>query len=50
MQFGTIKISITFKNYFGQFVWIEKMSLIVAFHFVKRRLKILPLQESCSFR
>ena len=26
-QFGTIKLCITFKNYFGQFVWIEKESL-----------------------
>ena len=23
-QFGTIKFRRTFKNYFGQFVWIEK--------------------------
>ena len=23
-QFGTIKCRSTFKNYFGQFVWIEK--------------------------
>ena len=23
-QFGTIKLCRTFKNYFGQFVWIEK--------------------------
>ena len=23
-QFGTIKFRKTFKNYFGQFVWIEK--------------------------
>ena len=30
----------TFKNYFGQFVWIEKrVTIIVAFHFMKRRLK-----------
>ena len=36
----------TFKNYFGQFVWIEKKrkaTIIVAFHFMKRRLKILDL-------
>ena len=27
-------------NYFGQFVWIEKrVTIIVAFHFMKRRLK-----------
>ena len=25
-QFGTIKVRRTFKNYFGQFVWIEKKS------------------------
>ena len=37
IQFGTIKFRRTFKNYFGQFVWIEK---IVAFHFMKRRLKV----------
>ena len=38
-QFGTIKFRRTFKNYFGQFVWIEKsVTIIVAFHFVKRRL------------
>ena len=24
IQFGTIKFCRTFKNYFGQFVWIEK--------------------------
>ena len=24
IQFGTIKVCRTFKNYFGQFVWIEK--------------------------
>ena len=27
IQFGTIKFRRTFKNYFGQFVWIEKKSL-----------------------
>ena len=26
IQFGTIKFRIIFKNYFGQFVWIEKTS------------------------
>ena len=26
VQFDTIIFSRTFKNYFGQFVWIEKMS------------------------
>ena len=42
--FDTIKICRTFKNYFGQFVWIEKkkrkVTIIVAFHFMKRRLKM----------
>ena len=27
-QFGTIKLCRTFRNYFGQFVWIENQSLI----------------------
>ena len=27
IQFGAIKFRRTFKNYFGQFVWIEKKSL-----------------------
>ena len=41
IQFGSIKLCRTFKNYFGQFVWIEKkVTIIVAFHFMKRRLKI----------
>ena len=41
IQFGTIKFCRTFKNYFGQFVWIEKrVTIIVAFHFMERRLKI----------
>ena len=37
---GTIKFRITIKNNFGQFVWIEKkrITIIVAFHFMKRRL------------
>ena len=40
IQFGTINVRTTFKNYFGQFVLIEKKeSLLVAFHFLKRRLK-----------
>ena len=43
--FDTIIFCRTFKNYFGQFVWIEKkkkrkVTIIVAFHFMKRRLKI----------
>ena len=39
---GAIIFCRTFKNYFGQFVWIEKKriaTIIVAFHFMKRRLK-----------
>ena len=44
IQFGTIKLCKTLKNYFGQFVWIEKIflkrvTIIVASHFMKRRLK-----------
>ena len=40
IQFGTIKFRRTFKHYFGQFVWIEKkVTIIVAFHFMKRQLK-----------
>ena len=41
VQFDTIIFCRTFKNYFGQFVWIEKkrVTIIVAFHFMKRRLK-----------
>ena len=38
---GAIIFCRTFKNYFGQFVRIEKkVTIIVAFHFMKRRLKI----------
>ena len=39
--FDTIIFCRTFKNYFGQFVWIEKkrVTIIVAFHFMQRRLK-----------
>ena len=48
VQFGAIIFCRTFKNYFGQFVWIEKkrkVIIIVAFHFMKRRLKTdLPVQ------
>ena len=46
VQFGAITFCRTFKNYFGQFVWIEKKrkaTIIVAFHFMKRRLKTGPL-------
>ena len=40
VQFGAIIFCITFKNYFGQFVWIEKKAtILVAFHFMKRQLK-----------
>ena len=39
IQYGTIKFRRTFKNYFGQFVWIrKKVAIIVAFYFMKRRL------------
>ena len=45
--FDTIIFCRTFKNYFGQFVWIEKkrVTIIVAFHFMKRRLKIKGLKK-----
>ena len=39
VQFGAIIFCRTSKNYFGQFVWIEKKrkaTIIVAFHFMKR--------------
>ena len=40
VQFDIIKFGRPFKNYFGQFVWIEKkITIIAAFHFMKRRLK-----------
>ena len=43
VPFGAIILCRTFKNYFGQFVWIEKkrVTIIVAFHFMKRRLKTM---------
>ena len=42
IQFRTIKFHGNFQNYFGQFVWIEKkVIIIVAFHFMKRRLKTM---------
>ena len=44
VQFDTIIFCRTFKNYFGQFVWIEKVTIIVAFHFMNRRLKIVIVQ------
>ena len=41
VQFDTSKYCTTSKNYFGHFVWIEKkVTSIVVFHFMKRRLKI----------
>ena len=41
VQFAGVIFCRTFKNYFSQFVWIEKtrVTIIVAFHFMKRRLK-----------
>ena len=39
MQFGAMNFLRTVKNYFDQFVWIEKVTIVVAFHFMKRRLK-----------
>ena len=40
VQFDAIIFCRTFKNYFGQFVWIEKkVTILVAFHSMKRRLK-----------
>ena len=50
-QFDTIIFCRTFKNYFGQFVWIEKrVTIIVAFHFMKRRLKTSLAFDSSLFR
>ena len=41
VQFGAKMFGKTFKNYLGQFVWIKKrVTIIVAFHFMKRGLKI----------
>ena len=39
MEFDTIIFGRALKNYFGQFVWIKKVTIIVAFHCMKRRLK-----------
>ena len=42
VHFGAIIKCRSFKNYSGQFVWIEKKrkaTIIVGFHFMKRRLK-----------
>ena len=44
VQFGAIIFCRTSKIYFDQFVWIEKKrkaTIIVAFYFMKRRLKII---------
>ena len=52
IQFGTIKFCRFFKNYFGQFVWIgkkERVTIIVAFHVMKRRLKNELLKVFSSF-
>ena len=41
IQFDTLNFRRTLWNYFGQFVCIEKrVTIVVAFHFMKRRLKI----------
>ena len=46
VQFDTLKFRRTFENYFGQFVWIEKkVTSIVAFNFMKRRLKTTQNHE-----
>ena len=55
VQFGAIIFCRTFKNYFGQFVWIEKkrkkrVIIIVAFHFMKRRLKSGSLAKDVKKR
>ena len=49
--FDTIIFCRTFKNYFGQFVWIEKkrVTIIVAFHFMKRRLKTSDCNSRALF-
>ena len=49
VQFGAIRFCRTLKNHFGQFVWIEKKrkaNIIVAFHFMKRRLKNASFESS----
>ena len=48
--FDTIIFCRTSKNYFGQFVWIEKkVTIIVAFHFMKRRLKRVTIIVAFHF-
>ena len=49
VQFGAIIFCRTFKNYFGQFVWIKKVTIIVAFHFIKRRLKTESVLKQSLF-
>ena len=39
-QFGTIKLCRTFKNILVSSCGLKKVTIIVAFHFVKRRLKM----------
>ena len=49
VQFDTIIFCRTFKKYFGQFVCIEKkVTIIVAFHFMKRRLMTTRSQREKS--
>ena len=44
VQFDIKIFGRTSENYFGQFVWIEKkVTIIVAFHFMKRRLNSCPI-------
>ena len=47
VQFGAIIFCRTFKNYFGQFVWIEKSHYNS--RFMKRRIKI-EMQTNASFQ
>ena len=50
IHFGTIKFRRTFKNYFGQFVWIEKrVTIKVVFYFMKHRLKMPNFFMNGSF-
>ena len=50
VQYGAIIFCRTFMNYFGQFVWIKKrkVTIIVAFHFMKRRLKNSKWTSKCQ--
>ena len=50
VQFGAIIFCRTLKNYFGQWIEKKRVTIIVAFHFMKRRLKIINANlcsESC---